>query len=174
MSNSPNKTILVAVASVVTLGTLALILFKVSGKQKYSYKRISKFISNPAKLSSPDQKDSWEKVSPKLLRTLEKISKSLGTKLTITSGFRSKSYNTKVGGASRSAHMTGEAVDISMPNYTKAIEIGRVAKKHGIKRIGVSNTFIHVDVSESLPQTRWAYAGTGISKSKINNDLGFA
>lgn len=163
---------ILGVAVILTAGTLIVIRF--TRKQHFSLKRIAKIISNPEKLSSPDQKDSWKKIDPDLLLVLEKLSKKFGKKLTINSGYRSLAHNRSVGGATRSAHMTGEAVDIKTPSYSEAIKIGRKAKQFGIKRMGVAKTFIHIDVSKTLPQTRWAYSGTGISKSKINRDLGFS
>lgn len=47
---------------------------------------------------------------------LEKIRSHFGGSITITSGYRTKTYNLKVGGATNSAHIYGQAVDFKVYN----------------------------------------------------------
>ena len=57
--------------------------------------------------------DGTDKViySTAILAMLEKLRKKYGGSISITSGYRSPSYNAKVNGASNSAHMDGKAAD---------------------------------------------------------------
>lgn len=51
----------------------------------------------------------------RLARTvLEPLRSRLGMSIPIVSGYRCESYNKKIGGASRSQHMNGKAVDLDM------------------------------------------------------------
>lgn len=47
----------------------------------------------------------------KVTFALDKIRKKLGKSITVTSGYRPEAYNEKIGGAIRSAHMDGMALD---------------------------------------------------------------
>lgn len=173
MAKKDRTAIWVSLITFAVIGTATFLVIR-SLRKKYTLKEVSKFIENPEKLGSPDQKDSWEKVSPELLSTLEKISKKLGKKLKINSGYRSQAHNTKVGGVPNSAHKTGHAVDIGIGSYQEGLRIGLLAKKEGLTRMGIARSFIHIDNSPTLASARWTYSGSGYSKSKWNKDLGFA
>jgi len=61
------------------------------------------------------------------------------------------------------AHTTGKAVDV-LCSGAKALELIRVAQKHGIQRIGVQQKgggrFIHIDActeEEGFPPAIWSY-----------------
>lgn len=72
-----------------------------------------------------------------------------GKKLTITSGFRDPQRNAKVGGAKNSAHMRGNAVDVSTAGMSTEdkVKLIQVASAVGIGGIGVySNGGLHFDV----------------------------
>ena len=49
-----------------------------------------------------------------LCLALEKLRKKLDAPITISSGYRTLSYNSKIGGARRSQHKEGRAVDIQV------------------------------------------------------------
>lgn len=70
----------------------------------------------------------------------------------INSGLRCKAYNQKVGGKEHSAHTDGAAADIQALDTQTRFAITREAVVVGITRIGQYKTFVHVDVSTSLPQ----------------------
>lgn len=96
------------------------------------------------------------------------LQNAFGKKLTITSGFRSPERNAKVGGAKNSAHMRGNAVDVSTAGMSMddKIKLIQVASAVGIGGIGVySSGGLHFDIEgkrawgddyhmSSLPQ--WA------------------
>jgi hypothetical protein len=50
---------------------------------------------------------------PKLIAALEWVRRDWGQPMTVTSGFRCAKHNAEVGGAPNSAHLTGDAADIS-------------------------------------------------------------
>lgn len=91
-----------------------------------------------------------ESMSKALLSVLDNIREEAGIPFVILSSIRCVAHNKSVGGVPSSAHLTGEAVDIACTNPFYRFKILQAAMKHGIKRIGVYNGFIHIDVSVSL------------------------
>ena len=98
-------------------------------------------------------------LSNELINTVKVLENSLGFELIVTSGLRCLDCNKLAGGVSNSAHVKGEAVDISLVGYndtdTKSKMRFKILKKAlliNINRIGIGKTFIHLDVDKSLPQ----------------------
>ncbi|MCO6499666.1 MAG: peptidase M15 [Vicingus serpentipes] len=76
----------------------------------------------------------------------------------ITSGYRTESHNKKIGGVSDSAHLTGNAADIRVRNGKERRIILNSLIKVGLdKRIGIGQTFIHVDNDFNKPFSYWTY-----------------
>lgn len=77
----------------------------------------------------------------------------------ITSGYRSKQLNEKVGGVSNSQHRTGEAVDImyykkdeqGAPEMIKSIDVIKEIIKNKIEfdQAIIYNTFVHLSYTET-------------------------
>ena len=63
----------------------------------------------------------------------------------VNSAYRCAAHNAKVGGAKKSSHVAGCAVDIAAPTSSKKYEIISCALKVGFNRIGVGATFVHLD-----------------------------
>ena len=80
-----------------------------------------------------------------LVKKLQKLRWVVGKPIKINSGYRTKSWNNKVGGSPRSQHLLGKAADIVVEGYTPK-EIAKLAKQAGFDGIGVYDTFTHVDV----------------------------
>lgn len=75
----------------------------------------------------------------------------------ITSGYRCEAHNRAVGGVQNSSHTLGYAADIKCNQETQK-NILEAVKKAGFQRIGVSNSFIHVDNDPSKPSpANWVY-----------------
>ena len=91
-------------------------------------------------------------VSAYLIHLLNIIREPLGKPMIINSGYRCKKYNKKVGGKESSAHLRGTAADIKCTNSTDRYSIVSLALASGFKRVGVYNTFIHIDVDDELPK----------------------
>lgn len=90
-------------------------------------------------------------LKPELVNILDKMRGECGFPFKITSGFRTPEQNAKAGGVNDSAHMVGEAVDIAITDSGKRMKIINSAFMNGIKRIGIASTFIHLDISKTLP-----------------------
>ena len=75
---------------------------------------------------------------------LQDIRSHFGVPVTINSAYRTKTYNAKVGGATSSYHLKGQAFDIVVKGHTPQ-EVARYAQSIGVKGVIQYNTFVHVD-----------------------------
>ena len=71
--------------------------------------------------------------------------------LYITSGFRTKEENKRVGGVPNSAHLKGLAIDVAYFRPYEKFYIVRGAIEFGFKRIGIGKGHIHLDMDFSKP-----------------------
>ena len=94
------------------------------------------------------QKNVCYKIDTSLLATIDILRENVGQALTITSSFRDKNYNKFVGGASKSQHLLGKAVDFSCKNGILRAKIVFEAIKLGLT-VGVAKRFIHVDCRDT-------------------------
>ena len=100
----------------------------------------------------------FEQMDKKLLDLLDDIRQLAGIPFVITSAMRCKEHNKAVGGSSRSSHMRGYAVDIQAKTGADRFKIVYAAMRHGIGRIGVKHSFVHIDTDPELPQqVLWLY-----------------
>ncbi len=76
----------------------------------------------------------------------------------ITSGFRCPQYNERVGGVDGSAHTVGKGSDIFARDSNARLKIVKAVIEAGFTRIGLAETFIHVDNDEEKPAgVMWLY-----------------
>lgn len=101
-----------------------------------------------------------------VLRNIQELAKNLQVlrdevkkPIKITSGYRDPSFNKKIGGATQSRHLTGQAADLKIEGYTpkqvaaiieKLIAAGKM-KQGGL---GIYSTWIHYDCRGT--QARWS------------------
>lgn len=92
-----------------------------------------------------------------LVERLERVRSIITMPMTITSGCRCEKHNHDVGGKADSAHLYGLAVDFGVPGSTfRFIVLGMCMRL--FKRVGIGNTFIHVDKDDSKPwPVCWVY-----------------
>ena len=98
-------------------------------------------------------------IDPYTRGRLEEAQSMLDFSINVTSGYRDKATNTKVGGARNSQHVHGRAVDISLKDLDEdqradlVSALGRVSEK-GKGRIGAysGNTGLHYDTAEHSTQ----------------------
>ncbi len=83
-------------------------------------------------------------LSAEMTATLHDLEMLLGRKLTVTSGKRT--------GKGSSSHNTGKAVDIRAWTLQERFEIVQAANKLGLKRMGVYDRHIHLDVDHHKKQ----------------------
>ncbi|MDY0261996.1 D-Ala-D-Ala carboxypeptidase family metallohydrolase [Syntrophotalea acetylenica] len=97
-------------------------------------------------------------ISPRLVAILQQMREALGAPLIITSGVRCLEHNARVGSKSNSAHVAGLAVDIECTGSRLRHALVALAVQAGINRIGIGRRFVHLDISETLPQqVLWLY-----------------
>jgi uncharacterized protein YcbK (DUF882 family) len=98
-------------------------------------------------------------LKPELVQLLDKIRGECGFPFVINSGFRTIEENNKLkDSVEDSAHTLGLAVDIKCLTSDKRFKIIQSALKNGIVRIGLNNTYIHMDLDGSKPQmVAWLY-----------------
>lgn len=86
------------------------------------------------------------RVDESLVKKLQQLRDTLGVPLIINSAYRCLERNKQVGGAEKSQHLYGTAVDISMKTINISIEeVAKLAEDIGFDGIGLYNTFIHLD-----------------------------
>lgn len=78
---------------------------------------------------------------------LQTIRDHFGAPVTVNSAYRTESYNKKVGGATNSYHLKGQAFDIVVKCHTPQ-EVARYAQTLGIPGIIQYSGFVHVDSRE--------------------------
>ena len=89
------------------------------------------------------------KVDEKLVEILQRIRDHFGKPVHISSAYRCPAWNKKVGGVSRSYHLSGQAADIKVDDTAPA-EVAKYAESIGVLGIGLYETdsdghFVHVD-----------------------------
>ena len=92
---------------------------------------------------------------------LEKLDEARGyanIPFKINSAFRTKEHNAKIGGKPNSSHLRGLAVDISVFDSVNRFKILNALIHAGFTRIGIADTFIHVDDDKEKSQkVIWKY-----------------
>ena len=88
--------------------------------------------------------------STELMAKLEALREYIGGSVVINSGYRTPSYNKKIGGASLSQHTRGTAADVAVLKNGKAVPaklICCLAQSLGFRGIGyISETAVHLDM----------------------------
>ena len=102
-----------------------------------------------------------KRMSLTFLDMLDQIRADVGEPFIVTSGYRCPRHNKKVSSTGETGpHTTGCAIDIKADSRLRFLII-KSAIKHGITRVGVARTFIHLDSLDELqgfPSLRvWSY-----------------
>lgn len=95
-------------------------------------------------------------VNAPALDRLQALRRALGRPMIVNSAYRSPEHNARVGGATKSQHLSGAAFDISMANHDPESFI-RAARQAGFTGIGTypRSNFIHIDTG---PDRVWGEA----------------
>lgn len=104
------------------------------------------------------------KVDSALIDYLQQIRDHFGKSVRITSGYRSPTYNAKVGGVKNSYHMKGMAADIVIDGV-KSKEVAQYAETIGCGGIGwyEARNFTHIDTRSGC--VRWKDSGSNVVKT---------
>jgi hypothetical protein len=88
------------------------------------------------------------KMNKDLLNRWAKTQKDFGREFNVVSAYRSPKRNKKAGGAKKSQHMHGNAIDIDVSGLSKPerLKLIQTASANGMTGIGVYNNSLHFDV----------------------------
>ena len=107
---------------------------------------------------SPDELGSGKHMDHDLLVMIDRARALYGKPIVVTSGFRTESHNKKVGGVASSSHLKGLAIDVACVTSKHRFEILTALLEVGFNRIGIADTFIHIDVDKNKSQNViWTY-----------------
>lgn len=97
-------------------------------------------------------------INTDLVAYIQMIRSAVGQPITITSGVRCSAHNARCGGKPSSAHLTGDAVDITCRDSRLRHQLVSLAMRGGICRVGIHKDFVHIDLAKNLPQdVLWVY-----------------
>jgi len=125
--------------------------------------QVGMFNISDLKFTSGPVPEAFKSNAIRLLTELDKFCTGLGVTrdaVNIISGYRSATYNEKVGGATTSKHMTAEAVDIAITGFTVKELFKQAYNKSSAGElkfggIGLYDTWIHVDVRQVSQIISW-------------------
>ena len=107
---------------------------------------------------SPDAPGSGQEMQPQFLEMLDDARELSGVPFIVNSGFRTPEHNRAVGGTPDSAHLTGWAADIRATSSNRRWMIIEALIQVGFNRIGVADSFVHVDCSPYKAENiMWLY-----------------
>jgi uncharacterized protein YcbK (DUF882 family) len=94
---------------------------------------------------------------PQLVSMIRAVERKFNTKVVVTSGYRSPSYNKRVNGAQKSMHMACKAADIQVPGANNLVVANFVRTLPGRGGVGTycHTTAIHIDTGK---ERDWAWA----------------
>jgi len=101
-----------------------------------------------------------------LVVILQKIRDKFKKRININSGYRTPTYNAKIGGATNSYHTRGSAADISVSN-TLPQKVAEYCESIGVKGIGCGANYIHVDTRSK--KYYWRYVGTSTRTYSVSS-----
>ncbi len=111
---------------------------------------------------SPDVRGSGVGMDMGFVGKLDKLRDMVGEPLTILSGYRTEAHNASLpNSVDGSAHERGLAADIAALSSGLRLKILRGAFALGFRRIGLGDSFIHLDIDTTKPQdVCWTYPPT--------------
>ncbi len=104
---------------------------------------------------------SSEGLNPQMFELINKLEKKANVNLIITSAFRTFEHERKKKRSGLSAHCKGLAIDVACSESNIRFRLIQSALSIGINRIGISKTFLHLDIADfshgKTPETIWLY-----------------
>jgi len=118
---------------------------------------------NINEFDSPDALGSGENMNKEFLSRLDQARSLCDIPFKITSGYRTKEYNEGLlargyKASANSSHIKGHAADIHCNNSVSRFIIINALIKVGFNRIGIADSFIHVDNDpDKVTGVIWTY-----------------
>ena len=113
---------------------------------------------NYSEFDSPDVQGSGQMMDIDFLQLLDEARDRFDKPITINSGYRTPAHNESVGGTEKSSHLKGLAVDVACIASRDRFDLINIFLDLGINRIGIADTFIHIDVDpEKSSNVIWTY-----------------
>lgn len=109
------------------------------------------------------------KISDKLITALETIRNYFNKSVTISSGYRTSSYNKKVGGTSNSQHTKGKAADIIVKDIPCEYVQNYVYSELQDISVGFYKTFTHIDVRNNAVSFNGNSTRQNVDYTKFKN-----
>jgi uncharacterized protein YcbK (DUF882 family) len=102
------------------------------------------------------------------LKLCDELRGRYGKPLKVNSGYRSEAYNKEIGGVKNSSHtkVPCKAADFAISSSADRWKFIKCCFELGITRIGIGNSFIHIDIDYDKPtKLIWDYY-KGANKTK--------
>jgi uncharacterized protein YcbK (DUF882 family) len=113
---------------------------------------------NYSEFDSPDVQGSGQMMDKDFLNLLDLARDRFDKPIYINSGYRTSQHNEDIGGVENSSHLKGLAADIACTKSHDRFELIDIFLDLGINRIGIADTFIHVDVDpDKSANVMWTY-----------------
>ena len=110
-----------------------------------------------SEFDSPDLKGSGKNMCSEFLQKIDKAREIAGIPFKINSGYRTLEHNRSLNSKDTSSHIKGCASDIHCNNSVNRSIIVSALIKAGFRRLGIANTFVHVDCDNEKPNAIWLY-----------------
>lgn len=98
----------------------------------------------------------FDKMDNNVVVLIDKLRRRINKPIIITSSYRTKEHNAKVGGSTNSQHLLGKALDIVCTDSNYRFLVIKEAFRLGFTGIGVGSNFIHLDIRDKK-SVMWTY-----------------
>lgn len=111
-------------------------------------------IAGAALIAAPGRRPDFGNTEGDLLARWERVQQRFGAELPIKSAYRTPDANKNAGGAKRSQHMLGKAIDVDVSSLPikERLRLMRIASDEGMGGLGVYNNSLHFDIG---PRRAW-------------------
>jgi len=110
-----------------------------------------------SEFDSPDAPGSGKDMCTDFLAMIDNARGIAGIPFKINSGMRTIAHNRSLGSKDTSSHIKGCAADIHCNNSVDRSKIVAALIQANFRRLGIAETFVHVDCDNDKPNAIWLY-----------------